>query len=256
MGHSGLVQPGSPPPDVAAVRLRQIGIIVAGVIAAAAMLMLGWWQAEVYQTSGTDASRERASQPALALDQVAPVGVRPTEAFGRTVTFSGSYDPESQILVPDPGEPGRFRVLTALVRDDGTAVAVVRGVWTGPAEQAPPPPAGRLEQQGLLLPSEPSDTTPVPVGQLSTVRISVLAQQWRWPLVAGVVTLEADDSAGQGLVWEQPELPREGGELRNGAYAIQWWVFAAFALVLAGKIARDIGRPVVEDAVPVQPAVR
>jgi hypothetical protein len=31
--------------------------------------------------------------------------------------------------------------------------------------------------------------------------------------------------------------------LRNGAYAVQWWVFAAFAIGMAIKISRDLGRP-------------
>ena len=36
-------------------------------------------------------------------------------------------------------------------------------------------------------------------------------------------------------------LPEGQGRLRNGAYAIQWWIFAAFAIVMAAKIARDLG---------------
>ena len=36
-------------------------------------------------------------------------------------------------------------------------------------------------------------------------------------------------------------LPEARGRLRNGAYAIQWWLFAGFTLVMAVRMARDLG---------------
>jgi len=36
-------------------------------------------------------------------------------------------------------------------------------------------------------------------------------------------------------------LPESPGRLRNGAYVGQWWLFAAFTLFMAFRIARDIG---------------
>ena len=39
-------------------------------------------------------------------------------------------------------------------------------------------------------------------------------------------------------------LPTGPRSLRNGAYALQWWVFAAFAVVMAIRMARDQGRRV------------
>jgi hypothetical protein len=58
-------------------------------------------------------------------------------------------------------------------------------------------------------------------------------------LVAGFVTLTAVDASAQGLAPAPVELPQASGRLRNGAYALQWWVFAAFALALAIRMARD-----------------
>ena len=37
-------------------------------------------------------------------------------------------------------------------------------------------------------------------------------------------------------------LPTEDGSWRNSGYAVQWWVFAAFALGMALKIAHTMGR--------------
>ena len=45
-------------------------------------------------------------------------------------------------------------------------------------------------------------------------------------------------------------LPDARGRLRNAAYALQWWCFAAFTVVMAVRIARDVGRPATADVDP------
>jgi len=222
--------------------LKQATAVVVGLVLAVGMLLLGVWQFRVFQESGDRAVQERMTAPALDLAEVAPAGSRPGDAYGRTVSFSGHYVSTSQVLVPEEDTTGVYRVVTAFVQDNGTAVTVVRGIHRGDPEDAPAPPSGRLVQEGVLLPSEPTDSRPVPEGQLSSVRVSVLAQRWQWPLVAGFATLPAGPSADQGLAQAVPEMPREGGEFRNAAYAVQWWVFAAFAVGMGIKMARDFGR--------------
>lgn len=245
----GLTDPSTPgdelddwgPPSTAT-RFKQAGVIVLGFVLAGVMMVLGVWQFRVFQESGDAAVAAQMAQPALDLVQVAPAGSQGGEAYGRTVVVRGSYAAGSQVLVPDPVESGKYRVVTALVTADGTAVAVVRGVYRGDPASAPTPPSGIQEQQGLFLPSEATTNDPVGEGQISSVRVSVLAQHWSWPLVGGFVTLDQGGAASQGLGYEMPALPREGGELRNGAYAVQWWVFAAFAIGFGFKMARDFGR--------------
>lgn len=222
--------------------LKQATAVVVGLVLAFGMLLLGVWQFQVFQESGDRAVRERMTAPALNLAEVAPAGSRPGDAYGRTVRFSGHYVPSSQVLVPEAGATDVYRVVTAFVQDNGTAVTVVRGLHRGSPADAPPPPTGHRVQEGVLLPSEPTDSRPMPEGQLSSVRVSVLAQRWEWPLVAGFATLPAELSAEQGLGHAVPEMPREGGEFRNAAYAVQWWVFAAFAVGMGIKMARDFGR--------------
>lgn len=220
---------------------KQGAVILLGLVLAAAMLVLGWWQLQVYQESGDQATQERLNQPALDLAVSAPAGSDAGESFGRTVQMTGTYDSTRQFLVPSPTDPGSYRVITAFVQDNGTAVAVSRGVLRGSPDSVPAPPTGHLTQEGVLMPSEATDERPVGPGELSSVRISVLAQEWPWPLVSGFVTLsDADTTAG--LEYQAPTMPREGGALRNGAYAVQWWVFAAFAVGLGLKMAHDFGR--------------
>ena len=72
------------------------------------------------------------------------------------------------------------------------------------------------------------------------VRVAELAQTWPGPLVDGFVTLSPGDAERQGLEPATVRLPEGRGRLRNGAYAMQWWLFAGFAVVMAVRIARDM----------------
>ncbi len=95
----------------------------------------------------------------------------------------------------------------------------------------------------MLLPSEESTAEVGVAGQIGSVRVPVLAQQWPGPLIGGFVTLSPAESSAQGLDPAELRLPEARGRLRNGAYAFQWWLFAAFTAVMAVRIARDIGAP-------------
>jgi cytochrome oxidase assembly protein ShyY1 len=219
--------------------IKQTGVVALGVLLAAAMVVLGIWQLDVYQRQGSQAAQERASAPPVPLTTVAPVGGAVADGYGRRVTFSGTYDPDQQVLVPT--EDG-YRVLTGLRQADGSVVAVVRGTEKTPT--LPVPPAGQVSRAGVLLPSEElSDSTAtLPDGQIASVRLPTLAQTWPAPLVNGFVTLDPEASATEGLAAVTVDLPEAQGRLRNGAYALQWWVFAAFALGMSIRVARDIGR--------------
>jgi surfeit locus 1 family protein len=238
----------------AVLRLRQALILLAGVVVAGVMVLLGIWQLDVYRAQGEAQAARRANQPPVELTTVAQAGAVVADGYGRRVTASGRYLPGVQVLVPDDDQPGAFRVVSALRLSDGDVVPVVRGVVTDAA--APTPPTVDDRATGLLLPSEEAPTGDLPAGQLSSVRIPTLAQEWPGPLVSGFVTLDAADAAAQGLQPAEVVLPQASGRLRNGAYAIQWWVFAAFALYLASRIARDqeLGEDEVPDVTAEEPA--
>jgi hypothetical protein len=92
---------------------------------------------------------------------------------------------------------------------------------------------------GVLLPSE-DNAPPSTTDQLNAVRLPALAQRWPGQLVNGFVTLSAADAAAQGIEPAPLNLPEAEGRLRNAAYALQWWVFGAFAVALAVRMARDL----------------
>ena len=240
-------------------RLQQALILAVGILLAGAMVLLGIWQLDVYRQQGAAASARRAAAPPVALSEAAPAGAAITDGFGRSITFTGTYDPTLQLLVANSdGRPG-VRVLTGLRQADGSVVPVVRGLVpespasTGPTSTspasagpgsippaAPAPPTEPVTQTGVLLPSEDS-ADPGPGGLLTSVRLPLLAQTWPSPLVGGFVTLSAPDAQAQGLTPAVVALPESSGRLRNGAYAVQWWLFAAFAVGMAVRMARDVG---------------
>jgi surfeit locus 1 family protein len=215
-------------------RLRQLLIVVAGSSLAGAMVLLGFWQLDVYHRQGAAAAARRAAEPAVDLRAVAPAGSAVRDGYGRTVRFEGTYLPELQLLLPVPGRPEVSRVLGAVRQSDGSIVPVVRGLGGDPAA----PPAGTVTQTGILLPSE-AQSSRTADGQLTAVELPVLAQEWPGPLIDGFVTLSNANAAAQGLEPATLTLPEGSGRLRNGAYALQWWVFAAFTLVMAVKMARE-----------------
>lgn len=221
-------------------RLKQSLIVLVGVLLAGGMVVLGLWQLDVYRDSGEAASARRAAEPPLPLTQAAPAGAAVTDGYGRSVFFDGTYDPTLQLLVPMPDSPGQFRVLTGARQSDGSVIPVVRGLVNTPT--APAPPTGVVHQSGVLLPSEDTAESTVPAGQLGSVRIPALAQTWPGPLVGGFVTLSAPEAQAQQLEAATVALPKSSGRLRNAAYAVQWWLFSAFAVAMSIRVARDVAR--------------
>ncbi len=232
--------------------LKQGLVIAIGIGLAGVMVALGFWQLAVYDSQGAEAAERRASAPPVPLGSVARAGEPATEGYGGSVAFEGTYDPALQLLVPMEG--GQFRVLTGLRQADGSVVAVVRGVASGP--YAPEPPSGPVQQVGVLLPTEEHlPGADLPNGQIASVRLPALAQQWPGPMISGYVTLSGADATSQGLTPAALLLPDAPGRLRNVAYSMQWWLFAAFTLFMAVRIARDIGRndPGVVEITPERP---
>lgn len=235
-------------PATFALRLQQTAVVVLGALGLGMLVWLGFWQLRIYHESGTRAAEARAARPPVALATVAQVGEPITEGFGLRVEVRGRYRPDLQLRVPLDGQPGQYRVLTALVTADGTVVPVVRGVLA--AGVPPAPPTGVQDVVGVLLPSEqradpPGNAAP---DVLPSVRLPELAQRWPDRLIGGYVVLDADQVAASGLAPAPVPLPSASGRLRNGAYAMQWWLFAGFTAVMAVRMVIDLGRRAEVDA--------
>lgn len=220
-------------------RARQALVILAGVVLAAVMAGLGLWQLQVFTDQGNASAQARAQQSAVPLlDHVGADGTV-GDVYGKPVIAQGQYLPGQQERVL--GEDGVVRVLAALRLADGRVLPVVRGTIAAGTEP-PPAPSGQREQVGIFLPSEPGTDHALTSGySLGSVRLAQLAQLWPEPLMPGFITLDAAESAAQGLSPATVQLPSGEGSWRNSGYALQWWVFAAFGLGMALKIAQSMG---------------
>jgi cytochrome oxidase assembly protein ShyY1 len=210
-------------------------IVAVGVVAALIMGWLGLWQAQVFANQGKSAAAAITGQPVAVLD-ASVTGDSVGGLWGRTVTVTGHYVPAQQVLVV--GENGTRRVLTAFQLSDGRVVAIARGIGAG--DEAPP--GGELTQTGVFLPTEAATDWSVPEGAYGSVRLQALAQVWPQPVVSGYITLGEPEAKAQGLGAAPVVLPTLDGQFRNAGYALQWWAFAVFALVMSVIIARNYRR--------------
>jgi cytochrome oxidase assembly protein ShyY1 len=161
------------------------------------------------------------------------------------VRLTGRFDGEHQFLLDNISEGGRagYGVVTPLKLEDGTAVLVNRG-WvpgTGHREQLPdvalaasgtPRPVigrvGMLPVAGLAAGHAPPPAEGPWPRLTSFATEADLAAALPYPLVPGVLLLDAGDPDGYVRDWRPPGLE----PARHYAYAVQWWAFAVLAIVL------------------------
>lgn len=183
----------------------------------------------------------------------------PATAADQMVTATGSFDASRQVLVRDRLQDGRkgWWVVSAFTVDGapqvggegGTVIPVARG-WIASPEQAGPPPSGAVRLTGRLLPSE----APKPVqdafnGEVGALSVAQLINLWDVPSYPGFVTATETVAASDGH-----PLPVQGSleplsvaaqpveqpvNWLNIFYAVEWVVFAGFALFLWWRLVRD-----------------
>lgn len=221
-------------------RVRQALILGLGVVVALVMGIAGVWQMDVYQNKGHAEIVARSQRPPVDLEPLIKDDHSSMEAYGIRVSVTGHYLPDEQLYV---GTGGPQRVLTAFRTDSGRTLAIVRGMASGSGDDAPP--SGTVTQVGVFLPGEESvsESAAGPRSpRLAAVQLGTLAQRWEPPLVSGFLTLDAAQAASQGLDAASVTLPEGRGSTQNLSYAMQWWVFAAFALVMSVVFARQVGK--------------
>lgn len=215
---------------------------------------LGSWQLGVAKARGqAEAVKERQNQQVVPIDDV----LRPQRSFtakadGRRVRVTGTYDESKQVLVSGRLQPGGdgtvgWWVVSALQTEKQAWLPVVRGWVRTPDDGAAAvtsTPGGLVTVDGVLQPDEaPSDQT-LPEGQLASLDAADLVNRWGTPIYNGflVATSQRTDVPSRALQPEPvppPHPPPHGIAWRNAAYALQWWVFAAFALVMWGKMVQQ-----------------
>ncbi|MCA5892596.1 SURF1 family protein [Isoptericola sp. NEAU-Y5] len=268
-------QPVRRPLWAVAVQPRMIGILLVFLLAAAVCARLGVWQLDrAYQRAELAAQQEAAEAlaqgPAALGELLRPQESFPGELVGREVWATGTYEAADQLLVAGRSLDGRqgYLVLTPLrVVDDGTGGAswadlsgapvlpVVRGWVPTPsaAGEVLDVPGGEVRVSGWLQASESvqEGVEPLPDNLdgpplVDSIATGALVNTWGGPTYTGYVVLTGSDPAQVAAAGGGPEpLPRpviegsEGVNLQNLFYALQWWVFGLFAVLLWVRLVRD-----------------
>jgi surfeit locus 1 family protein len=228
---------------------RWLGLLALVAVLCVVFGWLGHWQLDVAKSKEHPhlaASSGSAGRP-VPLDQVTqPQQVFRTNMVGRAVTVSGEYDASRQVLVSGKRQGGvdGFWLLAPLRTASGALVPVVRG-FTRTAAGLPaavPPPRGQVTVSGSLQPPEaaPGQAESPGAGQIPAADAD-LVNRWGGPIYNVLVFAAAGDPGSAALTPVPAPPADEGGGLglRNAAYALQWWLFGAFAILLWWRMVRQ-----------------
>lgn len=234
---------------------RVLLLHVLGVAATTAAVLLGLWQLDAWQAGRAAEARDLAGEAARPLGDVMTADDPfPGSDVGRPVTLSGTWLPDSTLLVEDRDLGGRTGLWvvtpvavcaagsTSCDPDTDPAMLVVRG-WTPAATAVPPPPEGPVELTGWLQPGEGTGAPdPDPTDDvLAELRIASAIQHVDQDLYGAYVV--ARDGVGRdGLEPVTPDslpAPSTFTSLQNLLYAVEWWLFGAFAVFLWQRWVRD-----------------
>ncbi|MCU1432014.1 MAG: hypothetical protein JWP95_1119 [Actinotalea sp.] len=237
---------------------RMVLLLVLMLLAAAVCARLGVWQLDRAQIKGWADDTVVAEPGAVPLDDVlAPQSPLPGDLAGRAVQVRGTFGADD-LLVPGRVLDGRtgFLVLTPLTvsssegtGEDAAVLPVVRG-WVadeGAARALDPAPAGPVEVVGLLQAGEAAGTTALPEGQVQAVSPAELVNRWGGPIYSAYLVVQQVDPAQDPAlaVLPPPATGRGDLDLQSLAYALQWWIFGGFALLIWARLVRDEAREAV-----------
>jgi len=233
---------------------RMTGLLLVLLLAAAGCGWLGAWQLDRAALRGEEAAakarEEVYGRPPVPIAELLP----PRQPFtadlvGRRVTVTGELTGE-QLLVPGrvrQGEVGHLVLARMVDATTGALVVVVRG-WQADDAAPPPVPTGEVTVTGYLQAGEAAgqgrdaEGRPLPAGYTDAVSPAQLAASWGTPVHTGYLVQSEPAPEPPLLLMDPPRLPEEGMELRNLVYAIEWWVFAAFAVAIWVRTVRDHAR--------------
>ncbi len=234
-----------------------LGAHVAGIVLSSAAVGLGLWQLNTWEDRRDDASTERIERSAEPLvDVIGPDQPFQKDQVARSVTAQGEWLTDRTVYVPDrdrDGVEGHWVITMFAVDGSESAIPVVRG-WIEEIDPRPVAPTGQASLAGWLQPPEgkagmPDDDPTDDV--IPQVRMADLVQHVDRDLYGGYLLLDhdiqdVDASTSNGGVeslesvdlTQVPEVSATTG-WRNFLYAMEWWIFAGFALFIWLRWCRD-----------------
>ena len=240
-----------------ALRPRWVLMLLLALGVAAGFAALGQWQ--ISRAVDHDSAPSGASETLVPLhDVLMPDSVLRTQDVGQRVSVTGSFKASDNVIISDRlnGDVlgfwivGRFDALEA----GDPALAVARG-WVETFDEAEAAVSGLARDDaavqsepitinGRLLPNEAPvrPATGASTNELTTVALAALVNRWsdlgERPVYRGYVV---SSEAASGLVLidaPPPDSPITVNWL-NVFYAVEWVVFAGFAVFLWYRLLRD-----------------
>lgn len=226
---------------------RVIGLHLFAIAAIAFCLFMGTWQLGVYDDRQAEERDHRGEVVAAPLEDVwSPDQVFTSDQDQRTVQVEGTFRPPAEQLWvtgrEQDGEDGAW--LVAPVTTQGTPLLVVRGWAPEPTPvTSHPVPEGQVDFDAVLQPGDASGDGWDPQERtIGAVRIPTLLNELGYDDLWSGYAIATDPEVSADLVpADVPETDvswTAGG--RNLGYGLQWWVFAAFALFMWWRMAREI----------------
>ena len=231
---------------------RWIAALVLALAIAAGFAALGQWQ--LGRSVDNAQTVEIDTETAVPLTSIAEPGRGMTETeLGRVVTVSGEFVADDTVVLSGRsdgrGNDGSW-VVGHLVTAEGVSLAVALG-WSADAS----PSTGdldRAEWVGRYQLSEEPQSSDFENGVRSALSVADLVNLWpeASPVYAGYLVLADPVAPLEPIVADAPE--REVTlNLLNVFYAIEWVLFAGFAIYLWYRLVRDaVERQDEEQAAP------
>ena len=225
-------------------RPRWIAALLLALAVAGGLAWLGQWQLE-RSFRATDAPVIDTETPVPLTDVAEPQSGVTEDVAGRVVTASGTLRADDVTVLT--GRAGRNDTVNAwlvgrLDTDDGATVAVALG-WAVDEETAlaaAPAEDQRIEVTGRYLPSEGPQESDFEAGEHTALSAAELVNEWDGvdAIYSGYIVLH-DEFPGLGVIDSpEPDPPVEVNWL-NLFYAIEWAVFALFALFIWYRLVAD-----------------
>ena len=245
-----------------ALKPRWLGFLALVLLLVTAFVMLSAWQIDRAQSK-----RQQADNPELAVakpfnDIMEAQGPMPGYLADQRVTISGHFLPDQQIIVDDRylNRTKGYWVVTMFAPDDPeyaqaadtdqleskpVAIPVVRG-WTEDLETAKASTASDADVtlDARIAPIEgPLDTKDLPEGVVRSISTSQIVNLFDVYTYSAFLFPQEKPEVGIGddqlsyVPYQEPQ--DEGFDLQSAFYALEWIVFAVFAVYIWFRLLRD-----------------
>lgn len=203
---------------------------------------LGQWQlSRSVENAPADAPDSEAAVPLASIAEPQTEVTQPQ--LGRLVTVSGEFVSDDYLVVTDRNNGGdeQGEVLVGhLVTDDGITLVVALG-WVPAGEEMMWGGYGHEKLQGRYLPSEAPTDSDFEAGERSAIAVAELINLWpdATPAYGGYLVLDGPSGTLQQIYSPAPSREIEFN-LLNLFYALEWAIFAGFAIYLWVRLVRDV----------------